>query len=105
MTTPEHEQYAGACGSAGQVALHRIEVTPGVAAGTFYIDDENYALGNGLWIYAETNGVWVPKLPGVYVEGNSNANLQRGDFIPLTYPNQYDICYDDAGVEPDTLIF
>ena len=96
------------CDSAGQVALHRIEITPGRADGTVYVDDENYALGNGVWIYQETNGVWAEKAPGVYLEGLSKENLQRGGgpfiFASPRDHNEPDICSDDPSWLPDTMI-
>lgn len=94
----------GVCDSAGQLALHRIEVTGGSAGTTIYVDDENYALGNGIFTYAESNGVWVDKLPGVYLEGLSNANLQRGGSNPIV-PTDSEICVDgDMTSPPDAPI-
>jgi hypothetical protein len=62
--------------------------------GTIYIDDRDYATGNGLWLYLESNNVF---------------NLQRGGTAPvdpigiaLGEPDT-DPCYD--GGTPDTLIF
>jgi hypothetical protein len=74
------------------------------------VDDENYLLGNGIWLYVESNGVWVEKLPGVYLEGTSNANLQRG-YYDSYYPDDQEICFDGTpgsgypGEQPDLILF
>jgi hypothetical protein len=97
-----------ACDSGGQLALQRIEITPGRAAGTMYVDDENYLLGNGVWVYEETNGLWMEKAPGLYLEGLSNANLQRGGGPPISASppghSDPDICTDDSTGPPDTML-
>lgn len=103
LADPYYQSGSGFCGSRGQPALHRIELTGGSAATTIYVDDENYALGNGIWMYAETNELWVDKGPGIYFEGLSNANLQRGGSTPLV-PGDNDICMDAPGFPPDTFL-
>jgi hypothetical protein len=98
-----YPQY-GACDSGGLPALHRVEITGGTTASTAYVDDENYVFGNGTTFWLETNGVWVPKLPGAYLVGTSNADLQVGgdSFI---VPGDSWICTDDARWGADAWIF
>ena len=74
----------GDCDGKGNVALGVIDV-----AGTAYIDDRNYAQGNGIWIYLESNGV---------------SGLQRGGSSPVV-PDDNEICYDDSDAGPDTVVF
>lgn len=38
------------------------------AAGTYYVDDRGAVIGNGVWVYKETNGV-----PGLQRGGRSTA--------------------------------
>jgi hypothetical protein len=73
----------GDCDSKGQPALGIVEI-----AGIAYIDDRNYLLGNGVWVYLESNGV---------------GHLQRG--ASCGWPDDCEICYDDSDVGPDTLLF
>ena len=73
----------GACDGKGNVALGIIDV-----GGTAYIDDRNYAQGNGAWVYLEANGI---------------AGLQRGGSSPVV-PNDNEVCYDDSANGPDTLV-
>jgi hypothetical protein len=65
-----------------------------------YLDDENAVSGTGEWLYVESNGVWVEKGPGVYLEGASNANLQRGGSSQIV-PNDDEICIDESGATAD----
>lgn len=78
-----HYSTEGRCGSDGEKALGVIAVT--TPAATFYIDDRNYLLGNGFWIYQETNKVKF---------------LQRGGKAVTGDP---EICEDPAGLDPDAL--
>lgn len=94
----------GDCGSGGVPALHRVEITGGSALTTAYIDDEDWLLGNGTSFWLETNGDWVPKAPGVYLEGLSNANLQEGGSPPWI-PGDSWICYDESLEGPDQVYF
>ena len=83
------------------------EITSGTPTATFYLDDRNYLQGNGWWMYEESNGIWTPKLPGVYSEmlgADTHADLQRGGSSPYI-PNDNEICYDDSANGPDQLIF
>jgi len=73
---------AGDCDSKGTPALGI------VGAGGFYVDDRNYALGNGVWVYQESNGI---------------DNLQRGGSSQIV-PDDNEICYDDSDAGPDTLL-
>lgn len=77
----------GRCDGGDNIALGIVEVpTP---AGTFYVDDRNYVLGNGIWIYQESNTI---------------DHLQRGGASPYV-PDDAEICTDTGDFEPDTLIF
>jgi hypothetical protein len=77
----------GDCDSKGAPALGIVRIdTP---AATLYIDDRNYAEGNGMWIYLESNG---------------EDGLQRGGSSAFA-PDDPETCIDDSDVGPDTLIF
>lgn len=93
---------AGECGSAGQVALHRIEFR-GADWPVFYIDDENVALGNGFSYWIEVNGVFDARPPGVYFDGLSNRDLQEGGQDPIV-PSDPWRCTDISGTAPDVLM-
>lgn len=85
-SAPTYPHGEGLCDSNGQVSLGILVLdTP---AGTFYVDDRNYALAHGLWVYQETN----------YVDG-----LQRGGASDVI-PDDSEICYDGVW-PPDRLIF
>jgi hypothetical protein len=73
----------GDCDSKGTPALGEVSI-----GGAFYIDDRNYLLGNGLWVYQESNGI---------------DNLQRGGSSQIV-PDDNEICVDDPNVAPDQLI-
>jgi hypothetical protein len=78
----------GTCGSDGEKALGVQTVT--TPAGVFYVDDRNFLLGNGLWLYRESN-----KLP----------HLQRKAGEKATGPmsveaSSNDTCDDAAGSDP-----
>jgi hypothetical protein len=79
----------GRCGSDGEKALGIQTVnTP---AGMFYVDDRNFLLGNGLWLYQETN-----KLPHLQREEGTKADTH----LEPAHPNK-DICTDYAGADPE----
>jgi hypothetical protein len=73
----------GDCDSKGNIALGIVDV-----GGVAYVDDRNLPLGNGLWVYAESNGT-----PG----------LQRGG-SSFIVPDDNEVCYDDSETGPDLLI-
>lgn len=83
-TVATHE--TGPCSSDGQIALGIISivVAPGVAV---YIDDRNFFLANGLWIYLESNG---------------SPWLQRGGVHPVLGTLDAEICIESG--DPDTLL-
>lgn len=90
-------------------ALGIVQVTSGSADATFYVDDRNFLLGNGVWLYQEHNGAWTAKLPGVYLGDPTHADLQRGGssvIIPASGPrtSDPDICTDDPNTIPDQLL-
>lgn len=88
--TPE-----GLCdsGDAPALGIMRFDAPNG---GIYYIDDRNYILGNGIWLYEETNGI--------IVNGDNAHSLQRGGASAYV-PDDSEICVDDPLVVPDTLIF
>ena len=86
----------GACDSKGAPALGEIEIGNGDPTATFYADDRNYALGNGLWLYQEANGIF----PGT----GAADDLQRGGSSPYV-PNDNEICVDNADVQADPFFF
>jgi hypothetical protein len=92
------------CTSAGQPALGIVQITSGSADATFYVDDRNYATGNGIWLYQEYNGVWEDKDAGVYVGDPEHRDLQRGDHCDLV-PDDCEICWDYHENGPDWLLF
>lgn len=74
------------CTSDGAFALGIIPISAGgVTVG--YIDDRNFPVGNGIWVYLETNTV-----PG----------LQRGGASILLGAEDVEICNESSN--PDTLI-
>jgi hypothetical protein len=83
---------SGRCDCNGGACLGTVTIGSGRAndpVPTFYVDDRNYAQGNGVWIYMESNGI---------------DGLQRGGASPFV-PNDNEICWEDSIDPPDTLIF
>ena len=77
----------GLCDSDGAPALGIVPLeTP---AGTYYVDDRNAVVGNGVWVYEETNSITF---------------LQRGGASD-SFPDDPEICVDDPEVIPDRLVF
>ena len=74
----------GDCDSKGTPALGIVNI-----GDTAYVDDRNYALGNGIWLYLESNNL---------------AGLQRGGSSPVV-PDDNEICTDTSVNGPDQLIF
>lgn len=103
----------GRCTSEAFPAAGVVEFTGGSADTTFYVDDRSW-FENGIWIYAETNGVWAPHIvPGVFVnDDGARHNLQRGGgtivfaLRPPADPamNPGEICVDDPFELPDMLV-
>lgn len=100
MTAPANAAPAE-CGSEGNPALGIVPVSAG--GKTFYIDDRNFALGNGLWIYEESNG-----------KGGLQRNAGDGSAAPVVGKTLSDnpvatskeICEDLQGAsKADTLYF
>lgn len=86
-----------------------VEITDGVAAHTYYVDDRP-ALDDQLSfyrqdIYAENNQDWSHPSAGVYT-GVAPRDLQRGGTSNLL-PGDSDPCMDNdySGLGPDQLIF
>lgn len=86
----------GKCDSGGAPALGRIEISPtDDPSATFYVDDRDLPLGNGLWTYQESNGV--------FVGGDVTKDLQRGGSSAYV-PGDNEICTDLGPWAADTLI-
>lgn len=112
------DAYGGDCW--GTPSLGEMEISDGTAAHTFYIDDRDYVLGSGTWIYEESNGVFTPHAavnPPSSVQvpywwqwvfatmpNGAPQDLQRGGSSPYV-PGDSDICTDPCTCQPDTLIF
>lgn len=92
----------GPCDSEGAPALGIVEFTTGDASATFYVDDR-FVLGNSIWIYQETNGVWTDQGPGVHTGEVTNHNLQRGSFSDCH--GSCDPCTDVGDWDADIVIF
>lgn len=91
---PAGAEPQGRCDSDGQPALGIVEIPTPFAQ--FYVDDRNYVLGNGIWVYQETNGVY----------DDVNGHLQRGgggNFMGA--PDDAEICTDVGDWDPDRLLF
>ena len=86
----------GRCDGGDNISLGMMEVGGGDPAATFYVDDRNYALGNGIWIYQESNGIYT-------AGASAHDNLQRGGASPYV-PDDAEICTDVGEYDPDTLI-
>lgn len=101
---PAAHEPRGDCDANGKPALGIVEVTTGVALGTFYLDDRNY-LENGIWVYQETGGNgWTARPAGVYRDDVAAHNLQRGG-ASWVVPDDTETCVDDPLLLPDALIF
>jgi hypothetical protein len=77
------------------VSMGRLEIGDRTPENTWYVDDRGVAK-NSVWIYEESNGVFVGGVP--------ELDLQRGDAVDLPIDDA-DQCVDDPNVAPDTLIF
>lgn len=84
-------------------ALGIIEVTQGSSNSTYYVDDRGAVLGDGTYLYEESNGIWVPKPAGLYDEVHDYSNLQPGGNSILV-PGDRDYCSASPAL-PDTLIY
>ena len=84
----------GGCDSGDAPSLGIVQIGEGDDA--FYVDDRNYLLGNGIWIYEETNGIFVADDPA--------HSIQRGGASPYV-PDDSEICVDDPLVIPDVFFF
>lgn len=93
----------GDCDSDGQPALGIVEVTSGSPDSTFYLDDRNWLVGNGIWTYEESNGIWKEKLAGVYFGDPSHESHQRGQGTEM-FPTDRKECTDDPTLLADRLL-
>lgn len=95
VVTASHDP-VGRCDSGGLPSLGIVEVGAGSAESTFYVDDRN-VLGNDVWVYLESNGVWTGADPG--------HDLQRGSACePMFETCRPEICTDLSDVGPDLLL-
>lgn len=67
----------------------------------FYIDDRNYPMGNGVWIYQESNGVYSGGIEGML---HATLDLQRGG-SSIIIPDDGDVCVEVGPWVPDMLIY
>lgn len=103
----------GRCASEDLPAAGIVEFTGGSAGTTFYLDDRGF-LENGVYVYAETNGIWAPHVtPGAFADDLARHNLQRGGsspFFTMRPPSvdpgmrQPDVCTDDRDAYPDVMV-
>lgn len=75
------------------------EVTGGSADTTAYVDLRDLVRGGGIWLYVESNGHWIPKLPGVYTGEVADEDVQRGGASSI-FPGDPENC-----VDLDTLLY
>jgi hypothetical protein len=82
------------------------QLTGGSAATTYYVDDRGFVDGGGTWIYAESNGDWQEKLPGVYHAAHvwDQDDLQPGGCTPWV-PTDCENEPCDPNEPPDTILF
>jgi hypothetical protein len=92
-----------ACTSNGSPAAGVVEITGGTADTTAYLDDRNVATGNGVYVYLESNTIWSPKLPGIYVGSNASPDLQRGESWCNGVFNGPPFCSFDACTDPSDI--
>lgn len=87
----------GRCGgSGGPVGLGIVEFGAGDPSLTFYVEVRGFFLGEGVYVYQESNGVYSPG-------GAAHDNLQRGGTSPTGLYS--DPCRDEGEWEPDTLLY
>lgn len=90
----------------GNPCLQVVEVTNGDPnAGTYYLDDRNAVLGNGVWLWQESNGIWHDRAPGVHLGNAAAEDLQRGgcgSLFPACWEPEEPNCW---WAPPDTLLF
>ena len=85
----DHSHGAGGCDSGGVLALGIVPIVNPVSGEAIaYVDDRSYLLGNGLWLYIESNG---------------ESGLQRGGRSNVV-PDDSEIC-NDGYSPPDQLVF
>ena len=77
----------GRCDSDGAPALGIVQIDLPDGS-TYYVDDRNFVLGNGIWLYEESNSIGF---------------LQRGGASDIV-PDDPEICVDDPEVIPDRLL-
>lgn len=75
------------------------------ASRTFYIDDRGYLLGNGVYVYQESNGVFTNQGFGLHRTVTTMHNLQRGGdaLIAAVPPAAHEDPCDEPGSD-DTLV-
>lgn len=91
----------------GDFSLGIVQITGGTADSTYYMDDRNFVTGHGIWLYAETNGIWSGHEAGVYLGDPDHVDLQRGwnRLFGGVTPDDDWICVDDPYAFSDLNIF
>jgi hypothetical protein len=99
------QQYSGACGY-DVLSTGFWEITDGTPSHTYYLDDHDSLLGNGTWLYVESNGVWDGDSPGIHHDAHfwDDDNLQVGGSSWLV-PGDDAICTSVGAWAPDQMIF
>jgi hypothetical protein len=94
------------CDGYGALALGIVQITPGWASETFYLDERDGPDGPQTFLYQEWNGVWSEKDAGVYVGDPEHADLQRGSGCEPIYPTCHpEYCTDGDLHGPDYQIY
>jgi hypothetical protein len=105
LASPAHAgtySTAGDCGPDGNPAAGVVQIGTG-ANGTpiFYVDDRNFALGNGLWAYQEDNGkANLQRVAGTAGVADKQLEAAGGDKDTCT-----DLAGAPTGTRGDKLIF
>lgn len=103
LVAAHHDTSAGRC-DPQPVGAGIIHVPPfpwHSAQNGYYIDDRNFAMGNGVWIYQESNGVYAGGIEGML---HATLDLQRGG-SSIVIPDDNEVCHEVGPWVPDTLIF
>lgn len=97
--------YPFACDDYGPLSTGVWQFTDGTPEGTFYLDDRDFVLGNGFWLFQESNGIWTPKAAGVVHASSvpAQADLQPNYCPPFGPDVCLAECYGDWF--PDRLLF
>lgn len=102
LVAADHSTSSGRCGGS-YPAAGIVEFTAGEPETTVYVDDRGAIFGN-VWIYAESNGVWTSRGPGVFDADVAHYDLQRGGG-PAVLFDSMETCRDESAAGPDLLLY